>query len=107
MQVQVKHRLLRILAAVENGPVVSMPEPLHYLRRDHKQVADDGLVVFGDVVQPRDHLLGDDQNVRRRLRVKIVDDDGEVILIGNLRGDLPGDDFFEDRHENLDESVSR
>ena len=44
----------------------------------------------------------------RRPRLDVVDHDRLIVLIGDLRGDLPGDDLFEKGHgRNLTTEAQR
>ena len=47
---------------------------------------------------PRDHVLGHNEDMHGRLRIDIVKSEKLVRLIHDAGGDLTGDDFFEDRH---------
>ena len=75
VQVDVKHRLTRVAVGVEYRPEPAGGEPtlLGDGRRAAHQLADD-LIVFGaDLVQRGDVPLGNDEHVRRRLRIDVVE----------------------------------
>jgi len=95
MQVEVEDGLLRAGAAVEDGAVVGMAQFAHEAFGDDEEAADQFPVAFFNIVKGGDYLLGDDENVHRGLRPDVVDCDILVVLVGDLCGDLPGDDFFE------------
>ena len=42
----------------------------------------------------RHGLLGENQGMRRGLRIDVADGEDEVIFVNDLRGDFAGDDFF-------------
>ena len=56
-------------------------------RRDPLEPAQQGDVGVRRVREARHVLLRDDQHVRRRLRVDVLDDDGIVVLVDHLSGD--------------------
>jgi len=43
----------------------------------------------------RNYDFGDDEQVHRRLRIDVVDDDAAVVLVFDFRGDLAVDDTLE------------
>ena len=53
-------------------------------------------VGLGQVVGRRDHLLRDDEDVDRGLRVDVVERQAAVVLVGDLRRDLLVEDLQED-----------
>ena len=52
--------------------------------------------VFVEIVERRDVRARNDQHVRRRLRIDVVEGDGDVVLEHFLRRDLAGDDAAEE-----------
>ncbi len=60
------------------------------------QVAEHASSVVGGVVERADDLLRDDEDVRRRLRLDVVEREAQIVLVGDLRGDGLVDDLQED-----------
>jgi len=48
----------------------------------------------------RDHPLGNHEDMNGRLRRNIAEREATVVLEDNVRGNFPGEDFFEKRHES-------
>ena len=49
---------------------------------------------------PRDHPLGDHEDMNRCLGGNIAEREAPVVLENNVGGNLSGNDFFEKRHES-------
>ena len=94
MQMQMEDRLLRPRPAVKYRPVICVTKLTHNFRRYDEQPPHQFPVSFFNIVERGDYLLGDDQNMHRRLRPDVVDRDILIVFVGDLRGDLPGDDFL-------------
>lgn len=62
-------------------------------RRDGHHATQRQLVLRGDVVDGRNQDIGDNQNMGRRLRRNIAKGGNKLILINNIRRDLPANDF--------------
>ena len=63
-----------------------------------KQAAEQRLVSRNRLSDAGNHPFGNQKDVRGCLRVHILKRQHFVILINNGRRNLPGNDFFEDRH---------
>ena len=89
---QVKNRLTGPRSDIEHRPVPVFNAALARNVRSHKITAADGFRVFGlSFFQSADMLLGNDQHVRRRLRVDVLKRVGVFILVNFLRGNFTGD----------------
>ena len=92
-----KDCLTRSAIRVEQRTVAGLRKPA--LLCDERGAADelaDNLIVFGpDVIERRDVPLRHDQDVRRRLRVDVVERENAIVLVDDARGYLPLDDFAE------------
>ena len=60
------------------------------------QVAECDLIVGSRGLDARDDFFRNDQQVDRRLRLDVVDDDAVFVLVLDLGGDFAIDDFLED-----------
>jgi hypothetical protein len=61
-------------------------------------VTEQRLVARMRLADARDRFLGDDEDVRGRLRFDVVEGEHEVVFIDDLRRDLTGDEFLEEGH---------
>ena len=77
-------------------------ELLRDLAGDEEEVAEDGLVGGGGFADAWYQLFGDDEQVDGGLRLDVVEDDAVFVLVLEARGDLAGDDFFEDRRHGAE-----
>src|ERR1051325_4263160 len=98
MEVDVEHRLPGGLAVVGDDAVairleVEVAGDLGDAVKGH---ADDRSLALVERVERGDVPARDDQAVRRRLRVDVVESDGDVVLELLLRRDLAGDDAAEE-----------
>lgn len=66
------------------------------LRGDEVQVADHRLVACSGFGERSEMLARDNQDVRGRLRIQILERHGLFVLMDKARRNLPGDDFTED-----------
>ena len=48
-----------------------------------------------------DWFLGDDEHVRGRLRIDVIEGENKVVLVNDLRRDFASNDFLEERHAAL------
>lgn len=62
---------------------------------DEQEVAEEGLVGVGGLANARDGLLWNNEQMDGRLRLDVVQDDTERVLVFDPRGDFAVDDFFE------------
>ena len=88
--------LAALFVAVEHGTVTCLATQLlcQFLRGvDH--MANDGAILFGDVVQRGDMLLRDHQKVHWGLRVDIVKGEDLIIFVYLLGRNLAVDDLAE------------
>lgn len=66
------------------------------LAGDGEHMAEDGFVSWSGFSDARDNFLRDDEQVHRRLRLDVVEDEALIVLVFDLGGDFSGDDAFED-----------
>lgn len=95
MQVDVKHRLSRICIAIHDNTVALFGNSFLscYVTGRRIQATDQRLVLFGDVVNRRDVLPRDYQDMCRRLRVDVAKRDGRAGLVNNISRYFPGNYF--------------
>lgn len=86
------------------GPVVDdeaeaarEPEFLGDDPRGHQQMSEHGFIGRGRFADPGDELLGNDEEMNRRLWLDIVQDDATIILMLDLRWNLTVDDLLKNR----------
>ena len=60
-----------------------------------QKVAEDGLLIGVGFADAGDDGFGNDEQVDRRGRCDIVNDDAEIVLVLDFSGDFAGDDAFE------------
>ena len=77
---------LQFITARQPGP--AMAARLRDLRADAEELADERLVLGREVVHRRDVLARDDEHVRRRLGLDVLERDGVRVLVDDLRRDL-------------------
>src|SRR6266511_943447 len=94
----------RFTFSVARQPASALPREL---RRDAEQLPRERVVLRGEVVERRDVLARDDEQVHRRLRVDVLESHDVRVLMDELRGDLPLDDLAEQavRHVVLHEGA--
>jgi hypothetical protein len=68
---------------------------------DDNKMADQRFVGSGGIADPRNLLFRDNQQMDRRLRLDVVNDDAAVVLMLDARGDFAVDDALEDRFYKL------
>jgi len=66
-----------------------------------EQMSKDGVVRHLSFRDARDGLLGDDQDVHRRLRFDVVESDHPVVLVNDGGGNFARDDFFKQRFAHV------
>ena len=98
MEMNVEHRLSGFAVGVEDGPKAAGRDAtlLRDRCRSPHQFSRELVIVGRQVVQRRDVALRHDENVRRSLRVDVVERDDAIILIDNRRRDLSIDDAAEE-----------
>lgn len=82
MKVQVLHGLTRTVAAViDDSEAVLEIELLGYLRRRLEHFGDDRAVLRGYLGSALYVLLRDNENMKRSLRLKVIERENAVILV--------------------------
>ena len=94
MDVNVKHRLTARFARVDYRAVAGFGDTFLVgdLGREPHQMAENGFVALPGVVQRFDVFFGNDQDVRRGLRIDVAKGVGRCVLIDFGRGNLALDD---------------
>jgi len=96
VQVKVEDGLAGTRADVIHGPVSVLDAALvRNFRRDEVRVADDLRVFRRSFLDADDVFLGNNEQVRGRLRANVFDREDMVVFVDLLRGDLPGEDVAE------------
>ena len=93
---EMRHRLAGVGAVVHDEAVAV--GKLKFFRDDagdEEEVAEDGLVGVGGFADARDGFLRDDEQVDGCLRLDVVEDDAEGVLVLDRGGDFAVDDFLE------------
>lgn len=90
VQVQVKHRLTRARAGVDDGAITVFGQTFQRgnTGRCVQQTADNGSVMRGSVIERGNVRARNHQNMRRGLRVKVPKRDGIIIAVNDLCGNL-------------------
>ena len=65
-----------------------------------KEVAEERLVGGGGFTHAGNEFFWNDQQMDRCLRLDVMQNDAEVVLVKDGRGDFAGDDFFEEGHRS-------
>ncbi len=83
--------------AIDNDPetVFSKTEVMGDLAGDLMNMTDQFIICSCQIKNGADMLARNDQEMMRRLRVDVLDDDQTIILENLLAGDLAGNDFTE------------
>ena len=99
---KVGHGFPAVGAVVDDQAVagVGSEKPLGF--RDfparHQQMAQKGCIVRLRGADAGNDPLGNDENMNRRLGTDVPEGEALIILVDDVRGDLAGDDFFEQGH---------
>src|SRR6187551_4133341 len=98
VEVQVENALPRIGSHVRDETPARLVDPLGAgeMGRSLGDVGQHRSVLVGEVLERRDVVLGDQQDVRGRLRIQIPEGDHPIGLPQDLGGDLSGGDLAED-----------
>jgi len=94
--VQVRHGFAGVGAVVDYKTVTAFLQAkfVRNLGGLQQKVAEDLMVFRSGFGQARNGLLGNDQNVRRRLRFDVAEREHQIVFINNGRRNFAGDDFF-------------
>ena len=95
---QVRHGFAGVGAVVEDEAVAAFfqAEFLRDFGGFEQQMAE-GLMIFGaGFGEARNRFPGNDQNMRRRLRIDVAEGDDLVVLEDDVRRNFAGDDFFKE-----------
>ena len=101
---QVRHGFAGVGTVVEDETVAAFfqAEFLRDFGGFEQQMAE-GLMIFGaGFGEARTWFLGNDQNVRRRLRLDVAEGDDQVVFEDDVRRDFAGDDFFKQSFAHAD-----
>lgn len=97
MDMKVRHRLARVRAMIDcEAEATGESELLRHHAGHHEQMAEHGLVGRLSFADPGDDTLGYDQQMNGRLRLNVMDDDAELVLVFDPSGDFAVDDFLEE-----------
>ena len=100
MDMQVIDRLATIRAGVDNGPeAVGQTELFGDFAGDDEQVSQEDGVSIGRIGQGTNGTLGDDQNVRGGLRVKVTKRERLFVFVDDVGRDLSIYDLLENGHQ--------
>lgn len=100
MQMQVRNAFTRIRAAVDHDAITRRKQIqlFRHRARSEKQFSEQRSIRWRRFSQSRNHTLGNDQDVHRRLRIDIVESKHVVIFPDDVRGNFAPDDFFKNGH---------
>jgi hypothetical protein len=98
MKMNMKNRLAGVPTVVDHEPITASLEAplLRDILRDQEQMPDLFLIYWFHAVNIRDMLFRNNKDMRRRLRIDILESDGMIILIHKLCRDRFLDDLAED-----------
>ena len=90
--VQVRHGFAAVRAVVDDEPVAAFfqADDIRDLGGLEQQMAEQFPVAGGCLSHARDHFFGDDQNVRWRLGIDVVEGEHGIVFIDNRRRESPG-----------------
>ena len=99
MHMDMVHFLAAVAVAVDDQPIAIVGKTFIAgdLRRDGHHPAQRQLMFSGDVIYGRNQNIRDNQNMGGRLRGDVAKSGHKLILIDNIRRDLPANDFAENR----------
>lgn len=102
VQVEVEDGLSGAGADVEDGAIAALDAALASDAGGGELALADQFSIFGlRFLQSGEVALGDDEDVRRGLRVDVLEGEGVLVLVNLLGGDLAGDDLAEEAiHKN-------
>ena len=93
---KMEYGLARIWPDVVAGTITALEISfLGQLRRDKVRVADDVRILRSRRIDASNVLLRNDQDMRRRLWIDVVESEDTIVFIRLLRGDLPANDLAE------------
>ena len=97
MEVKMKNFLAGITARIEDDPVAALTDPFFPgdLPGPEKDLPEQGFRSVGGVVEGGEVVLGDDQDVDRRLGPDVLEDEDALVLEEDLGRDLLADDAAE------------
>ena len=83
-------------SVIDDNPKPGVIEtvPMGQVGGGEEEVSEQGGLFRGGRTETGNERLGDDEGVKGSLRIDITDGDAAVILMKDVGGDLPGDDFF-------------
>ncbi len=96
VQVEMEDLLARLGAAVEDGAIVRVPELVDDIASDQEEVPHEGEILRLQLIERWNRFPRDHQQMDRRTRVDIANNDALVILVHEVPGDLPVHDFLEE-----------
>src|SRR3546814_10034104 len=96
-----EHALAAVWSIIHSNPEAAVLEAsvFGHLLRYEQQMTQQRLLVFPCSAQARKPVLvlGDNQEMHRRLRCDVVKREALVVLVDHIRGDLSGHDLIKDR----------
>lgn len=98
MQMQMKHRLLCVRTAVEDGAVVAVAQIVYQPFGDQEQVSHQRAIGIGQIIEGWDDFPRNHQQMHRRLGVNVMNGDALLVLMRDLGWDFTGDDALEECH---------
>lgn len=102
VDVQVRDGLTAIGAVIDRDAEAGVADA--FLAGDgsggEQEVAKKGGVFRLGFADAGDHDFRDDEEMGGRLGADVAEGDALAVLVQDLRGDFPGDDAFENRHES-------
>jgi len=92
-----EHRLTSVAVAVQDRPVPALGVAvlLGQCGRAADHHADKVVVVRSQIVQRRDVLARNDEDMKRRLGIDVLERDKILVLVDELTGDRASDDLTE------------
>jgi hypothetical protein len=98
MEVQVRNALLCVRSAVDDAAKPAIPNAflLRHACHDTRQPPEQGLILLGGVGETSHVLARDNQYVDGRLRIDVAEADRVVILVDDLRRNVPARDTAEE-----------
>lgn len=98
MDMKVWHGLLTVISAIHDQSVALLEaEFLGDVAGDEKEMAESGLILDLDFAHRDDRFARHDQEMHRCLRIDVVEDSAEFILVDDLARNLTVEDLLKQR----------
>jgi len=100
---QVGHRFSTVSTIVQNEPITGFRQPQipRHLRCLQEEVPQQRLILLLRIPNPHERLLRHNQHMSWGLWIDVMKRQDQLVLENNPRGNLAGNDLFEEGHESV------